>query len=374
MVCEKDQCTGCMACINICPKNAISIKDNICSYNAEIEETKCIKCGVCHRICQNNYKVVFKAPQYWFQGWAQDSVLRNGGSSGGVASAIISGFIKSGGYICSCILKNGEIGFELTNNLNYISRMSGSKYVKSNPQGIYKQIKVLLKTGKMVLFIGLPCQVEAVKCFVGDSLQEKLYTVDMICHGTPSPKILDIYLRQHGKSLKTLSDIKFRKKSQYGLSDGLIPVTKSGMQDTYLMAFLNGTSFTENCYSCKFARTDRVSDLTLGDSWNSQLDYLEVKKGISLILSQNEKGKYLLEIGNIHLEKVDVENAVANNGQLKHPSVKPIEREKFMRAIKRGKSIDATVMRLLPKIYFRQLAKTILIKLHIIKNGQHQNN
>lgn len=368
-VCDKDQCTGCMACVDICLKSAIIIKDNIRSYNAEIDETVCIKCDACHRMCQNNYEVVFNVPQHWFQGWAEDSVLRNGGSSGGVASAIISGFIKSGGYVCSCILKDGIIGFELTNDLNIIPRMSGSKYVKSNPQGIYKKIKALLKSGEKILFIGLPCQVEAVKRFAGDSLQERLYTVDMICHGTPSPKILDMYLSQHGKSLKDLKDIKFRKKGQFGLNDGYASITKSGMQDTYLMAFLNGTSYTENCYSCKFARTERVSDLTLGDAWNSQLDHLDIKKGISLILSQSEKGEYLLKIGNIHLEKVDVKNAVENNAQLKHPSIKPKERDSFLSALQRGKSIDSTVMRLIPTRYFRQFAKIVLIKLHIIKRG-----
>ena len=201
----------------------------------------------------------------------------------------------------------------------------------------------------------------------------RLYTVDMICHGTPSPKILDIYLSQHGKSLETLKDIKFRKKDQFGMDDGFSTITKSGIQDTYLMAFLNATSYTENCYFCKFARTERVSDLTLGDSWNSKLGYLEVKKGISLLLSQNEKGEYLIKIGNVHLENVDIENAVANNAQLKHTSIKPVERERFLSSVQRGKNIDNTVMRLLPKRYFRQLAKIVLIKLHIIKRRAYSN-
>ena len=202
-VCEKDHCTGCMACVNICPKCAITIKDDIRSYNAEIDENLCIKCDLCHRVCQNNYSIVFNPPQHWFQGWAEDSELRKRGSSGGVASAIMSGFIKSGGYVCSCLLKDGIIGFELTNDPGIIPCMSGSKYVKSNPQSVYKEIKSLLKSGEKILFIGLPCQVEGLKRFVGDDLSEKLYTVDMICHGTPSPKILDIYLSQHGKSLET---------------------------------------------------------------------------------------------------------------------------------------------------------------------------
>ena len=152
-VCEKNKCNGCMACIEVCSKKCIEIQDNIKNYNAVIERTECLKCGMCKKICPNNSVITKIKPIEWCQGWGNPDV-REQASSGGAASAIIKGFIKSGGYVASCLLKDGEFIFDITNNPNNAKTFSGSKYVKSNPGNIYKKIKTKLKTNK-VLFIEL---------------------------------------------------------------------------------------------------------------------------------------------------------------------------------------------------------------------------
>ena len=136
--------------------------------------------------------------------------IRINSTSGGVASAIIESFIKIGGYVSACHFKNGNFVFEITNNLEIAKTFSGSKYVKSNPIGIYDQIKDRLKTHK-VLFIGLPCQVAAVKNYFED--EDNLYTIDLICHGTPSAKLLEGYLLEKGYQLSKFKNISFRGES-----------------------------------------------------------------------------------------------------------------------------------------------------------------
>ena len=363
-VCDENMCAGCMACIDICAKNAISIEDSISAYNAVIDSEKCVDCGACHKLCPNNSAVIRYSPQNWYQGWAKDEKIRSGGSSGGVASAIAKAFVQNEGYVCSCTFKDGVFGFEVVNDINDIKRFKGSKYVKSNPKGIYKQIISLLKNNKKVLFIGLPCQVAAVKNYVG-KYDKQLYTIELICHGTPSPKVLDIYLKQHGFDLSELKEISFRYKNRFGLE----PITKSGIQDSYLMAFLEGITFTENCYNCQYAKNERVSDVALGDSWGSNLADSEKRKGISLILSQTLKGDELIKCAELRLETVDIKSAVRHNGQLTHPSVVHKNRIQFMNGLNESKSFDRLVAWLLPQRLIRQCVKLILIKLKFIRGG-----
>ena len=364
-VCQLNSCTGCMSCVDICPTNAIKIKDCLDAYNAEIDETKCINCNLCHNICQNNNEIKLAKPVKWYQGWAEDENIRNGGSSGGVASALMLAFVESGGYICSCTFKDGQFVFGVTNNKDDISKFKGSKYVKSNPHGAYNQVKELLKHGEKVLFIGLPCQVAAVKLFVGDKLQSNLYTADLICHGTPSPQLLQIFLKQHGYELKDLKDIKFRVKSKFQLREGYKGIITTGVTDSYLLSFLNGLCYTENCYNCNYAQFNRVSDITLGDSWGSQLSEDERKKGISLILCQTQKGVDLVEMGGIKLLNVDIKNAVAHNKQLNAPMPRTEKCSEFFSTIKSGKKYNKIIFKLCPKQSFKQLAKKILIKVNL---------
>lgn len=363
-VCDENKCAGCMACVDICARNAINIESDISAYNAVIDSEKCVNCGACRGVCPNNNAVRSYNPQRWYQGWAKDEEIRSDGSSGGVASAMAKAFVRDGGYVCSCTFKEGTFGFEVVNNINDISRFKGSKYVKSNPSGIYKQILSLLKDDKKVLFIGLPCQVAAVKNYAG-KYDEQLYTIELVCHGTPSPKVLDIYLKQHGFDLSELKEISFRYKNRFRLE----PITKSGIQDSYLMAFLEGIVFTENCYSCKYAKTERIADVALGDSWGSNLSKGEIQKGISLILSQTPKGDCLIEQANLQLENVDMKNALRHNGQLVCPSSPHRNRSRFIERLKAGENIDKLVVRMLPKRFMRQCVKLMLVKLKIVRVG-----
>lgn len=154
-VCTKDNCTGCMACVESCPQNAIKVVDELDSYNAIINEEQCVNCDLCRKVCQNNRIVKFTQPIMWKQGWARDTLVRSNSSSGGVAQAIERAFVRSGGVVCSCAFEKGLFGFVFAESEKEVEKFKGSKYVKSNPCGIYKKIKEYLIAGRRVLFVGL---------------------------------------------------------------------------------------------------------------------------------------------------------------------------------------------------------------------------
>ncbi len=355
-VCEKEMCTGCMACIDICPKKAIKIVDSLIAYNAIIDSNKCIKCDACYKICQNNNKPILNKPIFWKQGWACDDEIRSNSSSGGIASAIEQAFIKDGGIVCSCVFKSGEFIFEFAENEKEIDKFAGSKYVKSNPKGIYKEVYNKLKENKKVLFVGLPCQVSAIRNYTRNHIN--LYTIDLICHGTPSPKILECFLNDYGVKLTGIEEIKFRTKNNFRIKQGEQQFSVPTIADNYSITFLNSTSYTENCYQCNYAQIDRVGDITLGDSWGSKLEKCFQDKGISLVLCQNAKGKELIDMSDLHLIDVDLDNAIENNHQLKTPSRKPKQRAKFFRELKKGYKFKDVFRKCYPKTYLKTVIKT----------------
>ena len=368
-VCEKNCCVGCMACVDMCPKKAISIQDSLKSYNAVINTEKCINCNACHNVCQNNVNdTEFLYPIEWHQGWANDPIIRNIASSGGYATAIAKAFLQSEGVVCSCYFKEGQFLFKSVNKIEQLNDFIGSKYVKSNPQGIYKEVDEILSAGQKVLFIGLPCQVAALKKYIRKKRQKLLYTIDLICHGTPSPKLLDLYLHQKGLSLSGILDIGFRVKTKFQLMNQKKGVEGNGVCDRYSIAFLNAMTYTDNCYSCRYARIERISDMTLGDSWGSELPIEETKKGISLVLVQNDKGKELLDLADITCIDVSLENAISHNHQLQLPSKMPIKRDVFFEKLKQGKNFDGLVTETFTKMCLKQDIKKILIALRIYRD------
>lgn len=365
-VCELNMCNGCMACVEKCHRNAITIKDDLKYYNALIDTKKCVDCGLCTKVCPRENDNDMSKPKWWYQGWA-DSEIREHASSGGAASAIIRAFIKHGGYVASCLFDNGKFVFEVTNEMAVARKFAGSKYVKSNPEKIYGKIQSLLKANQKVLFIGLPCQVAAVNQFIKD--KTNLVTADLICHGTPSPYLLKKCLQEYGHDINTLTDINFRIKSLYELNRDGKPIAAFHTMDNYLIAFLHSYDYTENCYSCKFATLDRVSDITLGDSWGTELSG-EVKNGVSLILCQSEKGKELIESAGLNLLDVDINNAISHNEQLNKPSKCSKSRDQFFENYNRYNNFGKALVKTAPGIVAKEKVKSIVK--YIVRGGGTQ--
>lgn len=373
-VCEINQCTACKACISICPKNAVSIKDSLAYENAVIDETACIHCGLCERVCQVKNPVALQKPKKWFQGWSSNAEERAKSSSGAFAYVLAKQIITEGGCVAACKFENGMFSYSLAASVDELAAYRESKYVKSDPQEIYTLVKQTLAEGKQVLFVGLPCHVAALKKYLGKDYVN-LITVDLICHGSPSPMLLALFLQQYGIDLNQINSIHFREKGKFRLTGEAgqargqkeaLSFTPEGIKDRYSIAFLNGLTYTENCYSCPYAGIERASDITLGDSWGSDLPDSERNKGISIALCQSEKGVDLLQRSPLDLFDVDLDKAVAANRQLRVPQTMPDSRMLFFREIEKGTCFNKAVKKCFPKTCFRLDLKEFLLKRGIL--------
>ena len=355
-VCDINMCAGCMACVDICPKKAVSVVDDMEYMNAIIDTNLCVNCNACHRVCPRNNPAKLRVPKKWLQGWGND-LTRSTSSSGGFVQEAMRAMLHSGGVVATCKLIDGEFKFKLFENESQLAEFIGSKYVKSNPIGIYKAIKDKLKSGRKVLFIGLPCQVSALRNYVKDDVN--LYTIDLICHGSPSIKLLQKAINEYGYDLSKVKSIYFRHLDKFAIETQPVRILPRGVQDRYTMAFLEGLCYTENCYTCYYAQTDRVGDLTIGDSWGTEMTS-ELSRGISLILCQTKKGQELLDIMNFNFFHVDKEKSIKQNKQLQHPSNIPEKRSFFWKELRKGKRFNSIVMQIYPRKCLKQNIKRAL--------------
>lgn len=347
------QCTACAACVDACERSAISLVDSYNHVTAIIDEKKCISCNRCVRICPTINKVEKKSIEVWKQGWSKNIEIRSESSSGGIAAEISRYYVNSGGYVASCYYDGVQFSYKITNSIQELSDFSGSKYVKSNPVNIYKKVKKLILDGEKVVFIGLPCHVAAMKRYVGEA--ENLLLVDLICHGTPSMNTFKEYISQNRISNKK---IEFRKNGHFGMNTD----KNVGITDPYMISFLYCLNYTENCYSCQYTGTNRVSDITLGDSWGSELP--KDKNGISLVLCSSDKGVEMLSKIEAELFDVNIDLAIENNAQLREPSRKPSGYDKFIKRVTNHKNYALSVAFRYPIQTLKQLIKYCLIKLN----------
>lgn len=347
-VCTIDTCTGCGACVDICPQKCISLSRDYFTVQAVIGDS-CVNCKACEKVCPRNKKVLKRNPVEWFQGWANPEIRRQG-SSGGLATAIMTSFLKEGGSVCACLYNSGTFSFKIIEDVEQVELFSGSKYVKSDPEGIYISIKEMLKR-KPLLFVGLPCQVAAVQNYF--NYDENLYTIDLICHGTPNVQLLDMFLSERGFKLSDLKDITFRDKH-----DKNDYIKLSRCVDEYMLAFLYSICYTNNCYSCDYAEISRVSDITLGDSWGTELTE-ELNGGISLVLVQTTKGHDLLEKCGVTLKQVNLQDAIRHNHQLEKPVDVTESRQVFIDELTNGKTFSEATFRAIPKAVIIQKLKRV---------------
>ena len=368
-VCNINQCAGCMACVDLCPQKAINIIDEMKYMNAIINTNLCVECGACHKVCQQNKPAELRAPQKWYQGWGNKNT-RATSSSGGLGQELIRAMLRSGGVVAACRLSGGEFKFEIVEGESEIDAFIGSKYVKSNPTGIYRKIREVLRAKKKVLFIGLPCQVSSLRNYVKDDAN--LYTVDLICHGSPSIKLLQKAIKEYGFDLSEIKSIYFRRSSRFAIETQPSRLVPAGVQDRYTLAFLKGLCYTENCYSCHYAQTNRVGDLTIGDSWGTEMTD-ELANGVSFVMCQTDKGKELLSLLDFNFFDVDFDNSVRANKQLQAPSPIPSARKQFFADLNAGKKFKFAVRKAYPKECIKQDIKSILITLHLYSGGEGQN-
>ena len=299
-------CCGCTSCENVCTHNAITMtSDKLGFLYPHIDINKCVDCGLCKTICQ------FKKNYNRWDNYVTPNVFaaRNKNldalskSQSGAAFKTFSDYCLQQGYILYGAILDNQLHVKHYRATTQEGRdkMLYSKYVQSDMRGILKKIKDDVRNGENVLFTGTPCQVSGLKAIIGRQYQQNLLTIDLICHGVPSPAIWESYTEWIKKKFDSqIEEARFRDKrfgwnthfETFKLTNG-----KFLKRTTFRDLFYKHLSVRECCSNCHFTNLKRVGDISIGDYWGwfNISNMFNDNKGVSLILINSEKGKALLD-------------------------------------------------------------------------------
>lgn len=368
-LCDSSQCYGCFACVNSCPKNCITMTVGVNGHIfPTIDTDKCINCGLCKKSCPGLMSFQLNKPSHVYAAWNLDHDEQIKSSSGGIAWLLAKRTIQDGGVVYGAAFdKDWNVNHVRCQTETEIQLLSQSKYVQSWINDAYSQVKADLNSNLKVLFVGTPCQIAGLKAFLKRDY-ETLVTVDLVCHGTPSRKML----REELEEITQFNDLKkvaFRGSYGYGFrfdyQDGFTCFTIR--QSYYLKGFMDGLFYRESCYHCPFAGKNRVGDLTVGDFWGigkkQPFDNPDKNK-VSLVLVNTERGEKCFStiLDNVYCQERTLEEAIDGNPQLQRPSMKPKNYEKFKRIYSK-KGLKKAAERAYPKMRTR----LFLEKLGLIK-------
>ena len=284
------KCTGCMACVDSCNREAIVITNVGGILNPKIDTEKCVDCGLCKKVCPaNNLPQRAKLEETKvYAAWSKSDEIRHNAASGGFCTQMGVETIERGGYVATVIMRNNRPTYILTNDIEELLKGSNSKYVQGNPAGIYRKVRDVLKQGTEVLFCGLPCYCAALKNFLTKEYKN-LTTIDLVCSAPPSTDAIDMTLRH----CNATEFNRFRKKIENGMwgADYNIVVDKEVVkrknQTIFYSVFASLMTARHSCTDCKFARMERVADFTAADFHGYHC--IGKEKGVSLVIANNHE-------------------------------------------------------------------------------------
>ncbi len=352
-------CTGCSACVNVCPADAVSMKENPDGFIMPcIDPEKCIRCGKCINTCPAvNVPADNTEAPIIYSAMANDEV-RTSSSSGGMFTVFADKILEMGGYVCGAVFDsdNLEIRHIIADTTDGTEAMKKSKYAQSNIGTLYRDVKKLLNENKPVLFTGTPCQVAGLNSYLGRRY-DNLFTVDILCHGVPSQKMLRTYIEEisarpeictEGVPPKPVNII-FRDKMRHGwrsstfirieFSNGRVYESSLKKDDPFEHVFHDKIALRLSCADCKFCAFPRQGDVSIGDFWGIQdiapemTDHL----GTSIVFINNQNGRQFFDSINSRLlkkKKMDLKTS-----DIKKTRVFPIypaspKRPRFMELLK----------------------------------------
>ena len=335
LICEREKCTACGACINICPKDAVALYSDLLAQTvAVIDQNKCINCGLCEKHCPNNVLLDLHFPQKCYAAWTRFDLYQKKAASGGIASTFYKYVIEQGGVVFGVRYKDGfNLKFDFAETVEEITHFIGSQYVQSETLMTYKTVREFLQKKRLVLFVGTPCQVAGLIAYLGKKY-DNLVTIDIVCHGTPPFEYLKEYM--HTIADGKADSASFRGKYNFFMTfynkDKII-YQKPAKEDAYFIAFLDSLTYRKNCYQCFYAKPERVSDITIGDFWGLDKASLKQYYGgrISAVLLNTNKGvEFWDKCSSMFVyEERNINEAITANGQLNHPSYVHEDRTEF---------------------------------------------
>lgn len=335
---DKSKCCGCGACAQRCSQNSITLHEDKEGFlYPQINMESCIDCGLCERVCPSINQFEPVEPLNTFAARNRNEQQRLCSSSGGIFVLLAEYIIKKGGIVFGAIFdKNWEVKHHGIDSLNQISSLMGSKYVQSRIGNSYKEAELYLKQGKQVMFTGTPCQIVGLKKFLRKEYSN-LLTVDIICHGVPSPSIWRDYVSSICKDTE-ITNINFKDKStgwsRYSIKinfQNRKQIKERASCNPYMRGFFANLYLRPSCYACSSKNGQSNSDITLGDFWGLK-DATEItddKLGTSLVLVFSQKGIDILEKLDCELIKTDFDKSIAENSCFKQSTNKPLARDLF---------------------------------------------
>lgn len=350
---NKKECCGCTACLHICPVECITMQEDEEGFLYPIIKTEyCIHCHKCEKICPIHSADTINMKTKTFVGYSKDEEIRKQSSSGGIFSVIAEWILQQGGVVFGAAFdENFEVHHIAIETKEELSKLRGSKYVQSRLENVYPEAKQYLEMNHKVLFTGTACQIAGLKKYLHKEY-DNLYTVDVLCHGVPSPKIWRMYLEDKKKQYNTkITTIEFRNKES-GWNNYSMNILFYDMQqylvhffeDKFMKMFLSNIDLRPSCYECHFKSFPRSSDMTIGDSWGIEnyMPDMNDDKGTSVILIHSLKGEGMFEairenliVRKAELEKVLPPTADSRRSVEMHPN-----RKKYLEGVKRGEDFD----------------------------------
>ena len=321
---QKQDCCGCNACAQICPKQCITMQeDNEGFLYPRVDTENCIDCHLCEKTCPVSNHGTERKPLKVYAAINKDEEVRKQSSSGGIFTVLAEQIVKQGGVVFGARFdERWQVKHDYAENMDGLAAFRGSKYVQSQIGNSYQEAERFLKAGRKVLFSGTPCQIAGLRNYLRKEY-DNLLTVDFICHGVPSPMVWRRYLKEevarqcdrknsvlphpiHEEDV-LVEGISFRDKTmgwkKYSFALTLSTTNGSGdkiqfcscspmTKNEYLRGFMSNVYLRPSCYSCAFKCLKSKSDITLGDFWNIRLynKHLDDNLGLSLMLLNNSRG------------------------------------------------------------------------------------
>lgn len=346
-----NDCTSCTACINICPKQCISIEKNEDDFDyLRIDKSKCVRCNKCENICPvineiNSTSLSIKA--YAIKN--KDEKIRLNSTSGGVFSLLANYVLENNGYVVGAAYdRTFNVKHIIVNDKSELYKLRGAKYIQSELGNIFTEIKQLLIHNKLVLFSGTPCQCIGLKSYLKKDYRN-LIIVDLICHGVPSSKVWQSYIDYRAnKENNGIRPIKINMRckdsgwtnyaysTEFTYENGKKTLISSE-NDLFMKAFVGNICLRPSCSNCKAKGLKRTADFTLGDYWGiwNQCPEFDDDKGVSAVFVHSDKAIELLHRLNNQLEllEVDVQKAYEDNSSFIKPSKSNLNRNEFLKHI-----------------------------------------
>ncbi|NGU73150.1 4Fe-4S dicluster domain-containing protein [Clostridium perfringens] len=380
---DKKDCCGCAACKQICPKKCIEMKYDEEGFEYPVVNIlSCIDCGLCESVCPIKSFDKKSESVESYVAYSKDLKTRVKSSSGAIFSLCAEYVLKNNGIVFGAIFDSEfmvhHVYIDSIENLKYLQ---GSKYLQSRIENTYQETERFLKEGKEVLYSGTACQIAGLKKYLKKEYSN-LYTIDVLCHGVPSPKVWKKYLDEEvKKSNNNISKVFFRNKTtgwkQYSVyfeyTDGT-QIMESNIKNDYMRLFLKDICLRPSCYDCKFKSLDRPSDITLGDSWGIEniMPEMDDDKGTSVILIHSKNGKKMFEKINKNMifKSGDVDSILPPNADSRKSVAVHPKRDLFFEKLNKGESIKELVklIEYSPKQKINNFFRRIYFKIRSIFN------